>query len=55
MIHLRPKILRTFYKKMRQGDIPPFVRSVLLKMENNPTYANLSDVLTTLKANLETY
>lgn len=40
---------------MRQGDLPQFVRSVLLKMENNPTYANLIDVLTTLKANLETY
>ncbi len=52
---LKPKILRTFYKKMRQGDIPQFVRSVLFKMENNPKYTNLSDVLITLKANLETY
>jgi hypothetical protein len=52
---LKPKILRIFYKKMRQGDIPQFVRSVLFKMENNPKYTNLSDVLITLKANLETY
>ena len=52
---LKPKILVTFYKKMRQGDLPQFVRSVLLKMENNPTYANLTEVLTQLKTDLETY
>ena len=52
---LKAKILVSFYKRMRQGDLPPFVRSVLLKMENNPKYANLSEVLTTLKSNLETY
>ncbi len=52
---LKAKILRSFYKRMRQGDLPPFVRSVLLKMENNPKYANLSEILTTLKSNLEAY
>lgn len=40
---------------MRQGDLPQFVRSVLLKMENNPTYANLDELLAQLKTNLETY
>jgi hypothetical protein len=52
---LKTKILRSFYKRMRQGDLPPFVRSILLKMENNPVYATLNQVLTLLKTNLEIY
>jgi len=40
---------------MRQGDIPQFVRSILLKMENNPTYTNLDEVLAALKTALDTY
>lgn len=52
---LKAKILRTFYKKMRQGDLPQFVRSVLLKMENNPTYVNLNELLMQLKTDLTTY
>jgi len=54
-MYLKPKVLISFYKRMRQGDLPPFVRSVLLKMENNPTYADLTQVLTQLKTNLATF
>lgn len=54
-MNFKAKISISFYKRMRQGDLSAFVRSVLLKMENNPTYANLSEVLTELKTNLETF
>lgn len=49
------KIYRTLYKKLKQGDVPPFVKSILLKMKDNDAYPNLEDIIAQLEAALEIY
>lgn len=52
---LKPKVLRSFYKKLKQGEIPNFVKGILLKMKDNPKYADLAVILTKVEDQLEIY